>query len=90
MQIDSPAWQLKKTCPCCKEGYLILHTCENCNKIVAICDEVGTIFNDPLNISAESISDDGDRCPACKQEKTFSLSKDFELINLGLTTNDYE
>jgi len=90
MQIDSPAWQLKKPCPSCKEGYLILYTCANCNKIVAICDEVGTIFNDPLNISEESISDGDDRCPACKQEKTFRLSKDFELLNLGLTANDYE
>jgi len=90
MQIDSPAWQLKKTCPCCKEGYLILYTCVNCNKIVAICDEVGTIFSDPLNISEKSIPNADDRCPVCKQDKAFRLSKDFELINLGLTTNDYE
>ena len=90
MQIDSPSWQLKQVCPCCNQGYLILHTCISCGKIVAICEEVGTIFQDPFNITEESIHDFDNKCPNCKSEKSFRLSKDFELINFGLTTKEYE
>jgi hypothetical protein len=92
MYIDSPLWMLKQRCPCCKEGYLMLCTCDDCKRVMAVCDEIGTVFLDPLDISMEKIADyDDDRvCPFCKSIGKIRRAKDVEIIGLGLTTKDYE
>ena len=92
MYIDSPIWTLKKRCPCCyQEGYLELYTCDECKKIVAICDEVCTVFINPLDINLDKISDkENDVCYYCNSMGKMRRSKDYELISLGLTTSDYE
>jgi hypothetical protein len=92
MQIDSPLWSLKQTCPCCfGDGILELYACNNCNKVVAKCDTLGTIFIGPLNISLDKISKkDSKECPFCDASANFRVAKDYEIIALGLTTNDYE
>jgi hypothetical protein len=50
---------LKQRCPCCREqGYLELIACNECNKTIAICELVGTVFTDPLNISMNKVFSD--------------------------------
>lgn len=91
MYIDSPVWRLKQRCPCCEEGYLELHTCDDCKKVFAICEEVGTIFIDPLNISISNISHkDSGVCENCGSIGKLRPAKDYEIIALGLTIADYE
>ena len=91
MYVDSPMWRLKQRCPCCGQGYLELHTCDECKKVVAICDETDTVFTDPLNISSSDISEkEKDVCAYCGAVEKMGRAKDFEIINLGLTTADYE
>jgi ferredoxin len=90
MEIGTPVWQLKKRCPCCKEGYLELFTCVKCGSLVAICDEIGTIFQDFKNISFESITIENQKCVMCGNASDFRIAKDTEIINFGLTINDYE
>lgn len=91
MYLDSPKWHLKKICPNCDQGNLILFTCEVCHKVIAVCDEEGTTFSNPLDISLNTISQfESETCPECKTHGNLHLSKDVELIQLGLTTNDYE
>jgi hypothetical protein len=93
MYIDSPIWHLKQKCPCCnQESNLELYACDICKKIIAICDEMFTNFLDPLNISMDNIAPEGNNnaCPHCKNQKSLRPAKDVEIIELGLTVNDYE
>ena len=91
MYIDPPVWQLKRECPICSQRSLILCTCENCQKVIAICDEDETIFYNPFDISLDTISDKGnDTCPHCSTIGKIRPSKDMELIQIGLPINDYE
>lgn len=91
MYIDSPVWQLKKTCPNCGQGYLILCTCDECHKVIAVCEEEGATFGNPFNISLEAVSStEPEVCPHCNTKGKIRLAKDYELIEIGLTTNEYE
>jgi len=91
MYIDSPVWKLKQRCPCCKEGFLELCTCDNCKRVIAVCDEVSTIFIDPLNISLERVWENNPKeCPFCGMLNKLRVAKDYEIIAIGLTTNEYE
>ena len=93
MYIDSPIWRLKQRCHCgcCQGGYLELYTCEECNKVFAICDEVYTVFLDPLDITIDKISEkDRGVCENCGSFGKLRPAKDYEVIALGLTIADYE
>ena len=93
MYTSSPVWNLKKECPCCNQhSKLLLYICDNCNRITAICDEMQTNFLNPLNISLDYIAAEGNDkdCPHCKTKNSLRPAKDFEIINIGLTPDQYE
>ena len=93
MYIDSPIWHLTGECPCCNQhSSLILYTCDKCGRITAICDEVFTNFLNPLNISLDNIAEGGNNkdCPHCSTKNSLRPAKDFEIINIGLTPDQYE
>ena len=50
---NSTTWCLKTPrCECCDEqGALCFSTCPNCEHIVLICDEVGTVFTNPKDLT---------------------------------------
>lgn len=89
MEIGSPTWQLKRNCPCCDQGFLELFTCVNCGSLVAICEEMGTIFSNPKQINSNDISTEDQKCK-CGNTTNFRVAKDTEIINFGLTINEYE
>ena len=91
MYIDPPTWYLKQRCTSCQlDGLLQLMACKNCNKIIALCDLCNVIFIDPLNIDLKKMSRDLKDCPFCGIHNNFRVAKDYEVIALGLTTNEYE
>ena len=92
MYIDSPLLSLKQNCPCCAgEGILELYACNNCNKVIAKCDLVHTIFIDPLDISVDKVyEEDPKKCPSCGALDKLRIARDYEIIALGLMTNEYE
>ena len=52
MKIAAPSWFLKgKVCPCCGQGNPEFISCPNCEHIVLVCLENGTIFPEPKNMS---------------------------------------
>ena len=89
MEIGPPTWQLKQNCPCCGQGFLELFTCINCRNLVAICEEMGTIFSNPRHIDANGISANNQKCN-CGNSTNFRIAKDTEIIDFGLTANEYE
>ena len=91
MYIDSPLWTLKRNCPCCKEGVLELYTCEECKTMVAICDELSTVFINPLEIDLDKISGkEKEICFHCGAVDKLRRAKDYEIISLGFTKSEYE
>lgn len=101
MDLRAPSWKLKKTrctCICGGEGFLYLITCPSCGHIAAVCDEVGTVYPNPLDLSKPEedcgyISNlTSFPCPKCgKAElRDFRNSTPDEIQAIGLVPGDYE
>ena len=68
MKIDKPNWYSAALCPICEQGQsLAFHKCPNCGILVLICDEEGSVFNNPREIAAppQSSRFSGEACPGC-------------------------
>ena len=98
MEINQPEWFLNRDCPCISgcQGKLVFKTCLNCGKIILVCDEIGTIFLDPKNVSEleESMHAEAEEiavCPKCSKIKVskFRNSTNDEIISLGFKHGDY-
>ena len=93
MYLDSPVWHLKVDCPCCNQrSCLLLYSCGECDRLTAVCDEMFTMFLDPLNISLDNIASDSYNkiCPNCGKEGSLKPAKDYEILKSGLSPKDYE
>ena len=53
MDLLKPVWSLKTPrCSCCNEqGALCFSTCPNCKYVVLVCDEVGSVYPNPKDLS---------------------------------------
>jgi hypothetical protein len=97
MEIVSPTWWLKnRRCDCCSEqGALCFSTCPNCSQVILICDEVGTVFPNPTDLTQAiygAIEATSYVCPSCKKVSFagFRNSTSDEIQNLGFVAGDYE
>ena len=96
MEISNPIWQLKSPrCNCCSEqGALCFFTCPNCEYIILVCDEVGTVFPKPKDLTEATYGaiDSPYLCPNCERVKLsdFRNSTGEEIQDLGFTANEYE
>ncbi len=56
MDSAAPSRHLKKRrcpCDCGGEGYLVLSACPACRGLLLECDELGTVFPDPRDLSRD-------------------------------------
>ena len=97
MNIVSPTWCLKTPrCECCSEqGALCFSTCPNCGYVILVCDEVGTVFPNPKNLTEAiygAIDTPSYLCPNCKAVSLseFRDSTSEEIQNLGFVAGEYE
>lgn len=97
MDLLNPVWSLKTPrCSCCSEqGALCFATCPNCNYIVLICDEVGSVYPNPKDLSQGiygAFDDSTFLCPKCGETplSDFRDSRSDEIQSLGFTPNDHK
>lgn len=94
MRTNTPAWQLRKSCPVCEQGSaLTLVACPTCSTLALICAEEGSAFLDPHALAAElAVESDTTRCRGCAQ----SLLRDFvnatatQIQSAQISLEDYE
>ena len=74
MKVQPPTLKLKQPCPICVQGRtLVLLCCPNCTKLIAACDEEGSVFPDPTDLSVQApwtcdpwVSTET-QCPGCDE-----------------------
>lgn len=92
MEIRSPAWTLKATCPICEQGScLTFVACPSCNSLAVRCSEDGCVFPNPRDLSVpppvEPVS-----CPGCGQNtvESFPPATDVLIRSKGFSKDEYE
>src|SRR6476620_8121049 len=99
--MPAPYFRLKGRrceCSCGGQGVLTLITCPGCGHVALACDEVGTVFPDPHDLTKPSCGSwllaDGSRavCPKCGKVPLaeFEYSTGEELQSAGLSADEYE
>jgi hypothetical protein len=96
MEIRTPVWHLKtpRCVHCHGNGALCFSTCPGCGHIVLVCDEVGHVYMNPLDLSnvADVWNDDPScLCPHCGSVPVveFRHSTGEEIQHLGIKPTDY-
>lgn len=97
MKIEKPKFTLKQFCPNCDQGEALLFlTCPNCQSIVIACDEEGSVFPNPKDLSRQASwscdpwSSTVTKCPHCEKEGEFFFSTGVEILRLGFSLDAYE
>jgi len=97
MQINLPTWSLRGIrCQCCSgQGALCFSTCPACKAVVLICDEVGTVFQDPRDLEAAvygGLDDPTCLCAQCGKSRlsSFRNSTSEEIQASGFSVEAYE
>ena len=94
MNVVAPTFELRAPCPCCGQGGLSFSTCPTCQRVVLICEEVGTVFPDPQDLSQTTpqLYGGGATCPSCGGPplREFRASTSDEIKALGFTHEDYK
>jgi len=99
VEISSPSFRLREPrCPCLcgGEGLLTFITCSGCCHVTVACDEVGTVFVSPRDLSELSGAswlsgfEDG-LCPHCRDVslRDFRFSTGEEIQALGFSPTEY-
>ena len=99
VEISSPSFRLREPrCPCLcgGEGLLTFITCPGCGHVTVACDEVGTVFVSPRDLSELSGAswlsgfEDG-LCPKCRDVslRDFRFSTGDEIQAVGFSPSEY-
>src|SRR5881628_3769970 len=74
MEIGAPYWRIRGRrchCDCGGEGVLVFITCPGCGYVAVACDEIGTVFASPRDLSLPpygcwfAASGSRETCPGC-------------------------
>lgn len=91
VRIEKLLWKLDEFCPVCGQGSsLTFLTCPECSRTIIACDEEGTVFPNPgdLTEQAETVCDvwisTYTRCPHCAAETELRFSTEEEVRCTGL------
>jgi hypothetical protein len=101
MEFIPPSFILRKPrCPCfCGgEGFLTFITCLECGHVALACDELGTVFPEPRDLTVPACGSslglsgsENDRCPQCKTVPLadFRNSTGEEIQAIGFLPSEY-
>jgi hypothetical protein len=93
MQIDSPAWHLRRSCPVCgQDASLLLVKCRSCGAISIECVEEGSQFADarlaqPQERRQREVAG---RCPHCAAMNALRPASAEEIQASGIAVDQYE
>ena len=97
MNIDSVGFSLKSPrCECCNnQGALCFATCPRCKSLVLICEEVGTVFLNPLDLKRAvygGMENPNCMCIECRDVHVsdFENSTTHEIQTLGFDVSEFE
>lgn len=97
MKVVRPKFTLKRPCPNCEQGSsLVLYACRACGNLIVACDEEGSIFPNPMDLSrhAQQSSDSwsltGTQCPRCNNIGGFELATGDDIQAFGIQVSEYE
>lgn len=93
MQIDSPAWHLRRSCPACGQGTsLLLIKCCSCGRISIECAEEGSQFADARLLQPQERwrSEGVARCPHCDAMDALRSASAEEIQASGIDVDQYE
>lgn len=91
MEIVPPTWTLKQLCPVCGQGSsLALVCCPQCGRLAVVCEEEGTVFPEPRDLSATA--DFSSPCRGCSavEIRSFVDASDDAIRAAGFTASEYE
>jgi hypothetical protein len=91
MQVNAPVWTLKQLCPVCGQGTcLVLVNCPRCRRLAVHCDEEGSDFPEPRDLS--STAEGSSPCPGCGEValSAFAPASDESIRAFGFTAAEYE
>ena len=94
MQFREPVWTMKRLCPVCEQAScLVFVACPECGRLAIQCDEEGSVFLDPRDVSSPASIDPGTAtCPGCGKQllTAFQPATDSMIRADGFTAADYE
>jgi hypothetical protein len=94
VQAQAPTWTLKRSCPVCEQGScLVFVACPECARLAIQCDEDGSVFLDPHDLSAyPSANPETSACLGCGKQlvAAFPPATDARIREDGFTVADYE
>lgn len=93
MQIDSPTWHLRESCPVCGQGTsLLLVKCWGCGEISIECTEEGSQFADARLIQPPERwrSEGSAKCPHCDAMNALRPASAEEIQASGIVIGRYE
>ncbi len=96
MEARKPVWTLKRLCPICGQGSsLTLLACSDCEKVVVACEEEGTVFLNPQDLSQQQTAWSSFRsyvtdCSGCEQNSEFRVATSDEAQRAGFQPGEYE
>lgn len=95
-KVDEPRWTSEQLCPVCQQGSsLVFLTCPKCCKVILACDEEGTAFPEPHDLTIQSDASCDvwvstvTKCPGCQEVVAFRFSSSQEIQGMGFSPKDY-
>ena len=93
MEIRQPQWQLRRVCPVCEQGGLVLVACPECSHVAVICDEEGLGFQNVRTIAPEwAVDPESVQCRQCGRAllSAFRDATSDQILSAGLSPTEYE
>jgi endogenous inhibitor of DNA gyrase (YacG/DUF329 family) len=93
VRVVPPTWWMRRECPSCGQGSsLAFMSCPGCGRLIVVCQEEGTVFPEPRDLSVTAEGDFSSAiCPGCERPVTdFAEATDAAIPSAGFTAADYE
>ncbi len=96
LRVQRPKFTLNQICPVCEQGSsLVFLTCPQCAKLILACDEEGTVFPNPCDLSLQAAwpcdvwQSTVTKCPHCLDVGEFAFATGDQIQAAGVRQDEY-